>query len=419
MARKKPLAVPPKGTAHQPKQVTRGFSFRFYPNLAQQEYLTHSFGCTRFVYNKLLEQTKTAYSDFKANKTTDKPDLSDARLCSKLLTQLKHHPEHPWLQQVSSTVSTRVLLQPSHRLQEQASLVITNFLPSSPSTVSSLSPSRSLGSLLEGKYLKLAKLDTLIKLKLSRQLPSAPTRVTVTKTPSGKYFVTFTVKVPKARKSGKGTIGIDLGIKDYAVFSDGTKITNPRHFLKLQQKLAHEQRMLSKKQKGSSNRNKQRIKVARLHERITNIRNDFLHKLTAAIVSENQAIVVEALKVVNMLRNHKLAKHIADASWSKFKQMLVSKIQETSSGCLIIADTYFPSTQTCSTCGDKPQVKLTLSAREWECPTCHSHHDRDVNAAMNLELLGKKVLLLAKQGLIPEGKQFYLSSDYGTLVHSS
>ena len=129
--------------------------------------------------------------------------------------------------------------------------------------------------------------------------------------------------------------------------------------------------------------------------------------------------ILEALKVVNMLRNHKLAKHIADASWGKFRQMLISKIQETSYGCLIIADSFFPSTQTCSTCGTKSQVKLTLSAREWGCPTCHSHHDRDVNAAMNLELLGKKVLLLAKQGLIPEGKQFYFSSDYGTLVHSS
>lgn len=398
--------------------VVRNYRIRAYPSKQLQQDLAKVFGHSRFVYNRLLAISKQAYQDHLANPTlVPKPDVSPFGL-DKQLTTLKNTEGYEWLYEVSNGP----LQAASHNLGGS----YKNFFSKRSKAPkfkkkyheqTAYFPGNCFA--IESGLLTLAKTDQPLRLRGTRALPSYPLGVTVTKTCTGKYFVTFTVKVPKTRKSGKGTIGIDLGIKDYAVFSDGTKITNPRHFLKLQQKLAHEQRMLSKKRKGSSNRNKQRIKVARLHERITNTRNDFLHKLTAAIVSENQAIVVEALKVVNMLRNHKLAKHIADASWSKFKQMLMSKVQETSSGCLVIADSFFPSTQTCSTCGTKSQVKLTLSAREWECPTCHSHHDRDVNAAMNLELLGKKVLLLAKQGLIPEGKQIYLSSDYGTLVHSS
>ena len=406
-------ALPTEGV----KYVIRNYRIRAYPTQALQTHLSRVFGCTRFVYNRILADTQAAYTAHQTDPASPKPKLSPYDL-SKSLTTLKNTEGYEWLYEVSKGP----LQQSVYNLAEAYKTFFRKGrgYPRFKSKHGEQSAYYADGCFtIKDGQLQLAKTEQPLRLRGLRSIPTYPMGCTVTKTCTGKYFVTLTVQVPVTRKAGKGVIGIDLGIKDYAVFSDGTKITNPRHFLKLQQKLAHEQRMLSKKQKGSSNRNKQRIKVARLHERITNIRNDFLHKLTAAIVSENQAIVVEALKVVNMLRNHKLAKHIADASWSKFKQMLMSKIQETSSGCLIIADSFYPSTQTCSTCGDKPQVKLTLSAREWECPTCHSHHDRDINAAMNLELLGKKVLLLAKQGLIPEGKQIYLSSDYGTLVHSS
>lgn len=398
--------------------VVRNYRVRAYPSQKLQQQLAKVFGCSRFVYNRLLANTQQAHQDHLANPAlVPKPDVSPFGL-DKQLTTLKNTIGYEWLYEVSKGP----LQAASHNLGNS----YKNFFSKRSKYPKFKKKHHEQTAYFPGGcftikdgLLTLAKTGTPIRLRGTRALPSYPLGVTVTKTCTGKYFVTFTVKVPKTRKSGEGTLGIDLGIKDYAVFSDGTKITNPRHFLKLQRKLAHEQRMLSKKKKGSSNRNRQRIKVARLHERITNIRNDFLHKHSAAIVSENQAIVVEALKVVNMLRNHRLAKHIADASWGKFKQMLMGKVLETTTGNLVIADSFFPSTQTCSTCATKAKVKLPLSAREWECPTCHSHHDRDINAAMNLEQLGKKVVLLAKQGLIPEGKQIYLSSDYGTLVHSS
>ena len=408
MARKKPLVVPPKGTVHQPKQVTRGFSFRFYPNQAQQEYLKHSFGCTRFVYNKLLEQTKTAYSDFKAGKTTDKPDLSKPGL-SRLLTQLKHHPEYPWLQQVSATA-----------LQESCFNLATaykngftgqNKLPTFKYKYSKQSISFTVsGFSIEGKYLKLAKLDTLIKLKLSRQLPSAPTRVTITKTPSGEYYASFACTYTPKRKAGTGTIGIDVGITDLATFSDGTTVPNPRHFLKLQRKLAIAQRRLSKKKKGSKNRQKQQLVVARIHSKIANQRSDYLHKLTTTIVSNNQAIAIEQLQVSNMLRNHKLAKHIADVSWSRFRELLTYKVEETSTGYLFLADPYYPSTQLCSACGTKPTEKLKLSTRKWTCGKCGTTHQRDHNAAMNLKLLADVMLEQCQLGVHPG--QLHLTKSY-------
>ena len=160
----------------------------------------------------------------------------------------------------------------------------------------------------------------------------------------------------------------------------------------MQRKLAIAQRRLSKKKKGSKNRQKQQLVVARIHSKIANQRSDYLHKLTTTIVSHNQAIAIEQLQVANMLRNHKLAKHIADVSWSKFRQQLAYKVEETSTGYLFLADPYFPSTQLCNACGTKPTEKLKLSTRKWTCGNCGTTHQRDHNAAMNLKLLADVML---------------------------
>lgn len=395
--------------------VVRNYCIRAYPSQQLQQHLAKVFGCTRFVYNHLLAANKQAYQDHLANPTVaSKPDVSPYSL-SRQLTALKNTEGYEWLYEVSKGPLQEAIFNLGNGFKNLfAKRAKPPKFKSKHGEQSAYFPGNCF-TIKDGQ-LQLAKTDSPMRLRGTRALPSYPLGATVTKTCTGKYFITLTVMVPAIRKAGKGVIGIDLGIKDYAVFSNGTKIPNPRHFLALQHRLARAQRRLSKSKKGSKNRHKRRLQVARIHERITNTRKDFLHKLSTTTVSENQAVVLEALKVSNMLRNHKLAKHIADASWSMFRQMVMYKVLETTSGIIVVADTYFPSTQLCSTCGVKSQVKLALSAREWTCPSCHSQHDRDVNAAMNLQLLGERVLELASRGLIPQGKQIYLSSDYGALA---
>ena len=397
------------------KQVIRNYRIRAYPNQTLQLHLTKVFGCTRFVYNHTLATVKQLYQNHLEDTTKPKPALSGFDLSRNHLTPLKQSEDHQWLYEVSKGP----LQQSVHNLADAFKSFFRrgHGYPRFKSKYGQQSAYYPAGcfTVTDGQ-LTLAKTDVPIRLRGTRALNGDIMGCTVTKTTTGKYFVTLTVLTTVHRKAGTGVIGIDLGLKDYAVLSDGTKVSNPRHFLQLQRQLAHAQRMLAKKKKGSSNREKQRLKVARIHERICNARKDFLHKLSNQIVLENQAISMEDLKTSGMIRNHKLAKHIADASWSTFKQMILYKVSETLSGCLVIANSFFPSTQLCSTCGHKPTVKLKLSTREWVCPSCQTTHDRDVNAALNLELLGRKVLLLAKQNLVPEGKPIYLTADYGKLL---
>ncbi|WP_029071216.1 RNA-guided endonuclease TnpB family protein, partial [Kandleria vitulina] len=233
-----------------------------------------------------------------------------------------------------------------------------------------------------GKYIKLPKLGH-VKIKQSMEVGHI-NNVTVERTPTGKYFVVLNVDFePELRPNAGGMVGIDVGIKEFYSDSNGNVINNPKYLEKSMRKLVREQRKLSRKQKGSNNRNKQRIKVAKVHEKITNQRNDFLQKQSTMLVSENQTICIEDLNVKGMVRNHKLAQHITSCSWSKFFAMLEYKATWYGNE-IIKVPTMYPSSQTCSCCGYKNPLVKNISVREWECPKCHTRHDRDTNASINI-----------------------------------
>lgn len=237
---------------------------------------------------------------------------------------------------------------------------------------------------IENGYIKLPKLKSMVKIKQHRLFDGLIKSCTISQTPSGKYFVSLLVeceieKLPRLETK----VGIDVGIKTFAVMSDQSVIENPKHLRKLEKRLAKLQRDLSRKEKGSCNRAKARIKVARLHEKITNQRLDFLHKISSKIISDNQAIVLEDLKIKNMVQNRKLAKSISEVSWGMFRLMIAYKADWYGRE-MIIAPSNYASSQLCSGCGNQSSQTKDLSCRTYVCPVCGLEIDRDYNASLNL-----------------------------------
>lgn len=361
-------------------EVKRAYRFRFYPTPEQEVILARTFGCTRFAYNYMLRLRIDAW--FKDQKRIGYHETSSA------LTALKKVPEFAWLNEISS-----VPVQQSLRHLQTA---YGNFFakraahPTFKRKDGAQSAEYTTSAFKwDGKQVRLAKMDTALNIRFSRTIPKTAvvTTITVSKDTAGRYFVSMLCTDEVREKAPvESKVGIDLGLTHFAILSTGEKIAAPNTYRKNEAKLAKLQRRMANKQKGSANRKKAKLKVARLHAKIADTRKDFLHKLSTRLVSENQTIAIETLAVSNMQKNRCLAKSISDASWGEFVRQLEYK-SLWYGRTLVGIDRWYPSSKRCSDCGHTIP-KMPLKVREWVCPECGSIHDRDINAARNVLTAG-------------------------------
>ena len=365
------------------KKVRRSYKYRFYPTDEQAQQLAKTFGCVRYVYNRALAERSRAWTQEQRRIT-----YHDT---SKMLTQWKQEDETAWLKEPSKGPLQESLmnLQSAYDKFWRKQARYPKFKARKKSRDSACYAGNCF-RYRDGK-ITLAKQKQHLDIRWDRPLPEGaePSRVTVSRNSRDQYFISILVEEEiEQLKPVKSQIGIDVGLTTLLTLSTGEKIANPRHELKDRVKLAKAQREMSRKQKGSKNRAKARLKVAKIHGRIADRRRDHLHKLTTRLVRENQVIAIEDLSVRNMVKNHNLARAISDASWSEFRRQLEYKAEWYGREVIAI-DRWYPSSKTCSMCGAVVE-KLPLNIREWEC-RCGAVHDRDINAAKNILAAGLAV----------------------------
>lgn len=379
--------------------INKTYRFRIFPNKEQEVLLNKHFGCSRFVYNYFLNERKEQYQKDK------KSDNYYAQ--AKTLTELKKQEDTIWLKEVNSQT-----LQFALRSLDTA---YVNFFRGNAQFPKFKSRKHKntftvpqFGKLEDGKII-LPKFKDGIKVKLHREVKGEIGKMSITKTPTGKYYVSiFTEQqieeLPKTNKQ----VGIDLGLKDFVITSDNKKFKNNRYTKKYAKQLKKAQQHLSRKQKGSNGFEKQKLKVSKIHEKIASCRLDTLHKVSHQLVSDYDLISIEDLNVKGMIKNHKLSKHIADVSWGNFVTLLQYKCDWYGKE-LVKVNRFYPSSKTCGDCGWINQ-ELKISDREWTCKSCSVVHDRDVNASRNILKEGLKIY---RQGLSitkVEDKSDYLGS---------
>ena len=360
----------------------RAYKYRFYPTEEQRQLLARTFGSVRFVYNTILRWRTDAYRE-------DGQSIGYAQTDAKL-TELKKSGEFPWLYEVSS-VPLQQCLRHQHRafrsfFEGRARYPVFK----SKHRRQSATFTKSAFSYRGGK-LRIAKCSTPLDVRWSRELPSEPTTLTISRDASGRYFASCLCEFePQPLPVSPRTVGVDMGLTHLAILSTGEKIASARHTAKYAAKLARAQRQLARCKKGSANRKKAKRRVARLHAKIADARLDYLHKLSRRLIDENQVVCVETLNVAGMLRNRSLAKAISDAAWGELVRQLEYKAAWAGRR-LIRIDRWHPSSKRCHACGHVVD-RLPLDVRAWTCPSCEIVHDRDVNAARNVEAAGLAVL---------------------------
>lgn len=352
------------------------YKYRIYPTKEQQEFLNKTFGCCRFVWNNILDWRSKEYSinGIKTNYSAS----------SKRLTQIKG--EYEFLRDVSSVAMQQVL-----RNQDTAFSAFFKKLAKYPNFKKkhgnqSFRLSNTAFKLKNNK-LFICKVKKPIKVIWSRELPTNPSGCTISRTVTNKYYISFCIKKDFEKlPTIDSNIGIDLGLKDFLITSKGEKIKPLKALRKHEVRLKRYQKVLSRRKKGSNNREKARLKIAKVHELIANSRKDWLHKLSTKLIRENQSISLEDLNVKGMVKNHKLAKSINDSSWSTFVSFLDYKAENMGRTIRKVSP-WFPSSQLCSSCGHRTG-KLNLNIRYWTCNNCGISHDRDINAAINISTAG-------------------------------
>ena len=371
----------------------KAYKYRIYPTEEQKIFINKTFGCVRLVYNLMLNDRIKAYKESEGN--------PDKKL--KYPTPAKYKKEYEFLKEVDSLAlaNAQMNLDKAYKNFFRDKTICFPRFKSKKNPVQSYTTNNQNGTVnIVGKYIKIPKLKSLIKIKIHREIKGIIKSATISRVASGKYYVSILCEteineLPKTNSN----IGIDLGLKDMMILSNGEKVGNKKFSRKLERKLRREQRKLSRKQevakkekrdlKECKNYQKQKIKLVKIHEKIMNSRNDFLNKLSTEIIKNHDIICIEDLNTKGLLQNHKLARSIADVSWYKLINKLEYKAKWYGKEIIKI-DRWYPSSQICSVCGENTGKKA-LSIREWTCPFCNTTHDRDINAAKNILAEGLRI----------------------------
>ncbi len=358
--------------------MLKAYKYRIYPNKEQEEQLAKTFGCCRFVYNQTLAYRKEKYE-------TEKKSLSRTDCNNYCNRELK--VQYEWLREVDKFALTNAIYNMNSAYQkffkEHAGYPKFKSKHDNHKSYTTNFTNGNIGVDFDNNKIKLPKLKQ-VKAKLHRKFEGEIKSATISQVPGGKYYVSVLVEtkhevLPKAENN----IGLDLGVKDLLITSEGEKYENPKLLQKYERKLVRLQRQLAHKEKNSKNYYKTKKQAALCHEHIKNIRKDKLHKISHKLISENQVIVSEKLQIKNMIKNHKLAKSIADVSWYELTRQLEYKAL-WNERTYIKVDTFFASSQLCNSCGYQNTDTKNLSIRKWICPICNAEHDRDINAAKNI-----------------------------------
>lgn len=366
--------------------MLKAYKYRIYPNRQQEEQIQKTFGCCRFVYNQTLAYKKEKYE--KDKESLSRIDCNNWK--NRFLKQ-----EYPWLKEVDKFALDNAIINMDSAYQkffkEHTGYPKFKNKHNHYKSYTTNFTNNNIEVSFENNKIKLPKLK-LVKAKVHREFIGKIKSATISQVPSGKYYVSVLVETEHTPMESTGCcIGFDLGIKDLLITSDGEKFDNIHTTKKYEDKLAKEQRKLSHKVKGSKNWDKQRIKVARIHEKIHNTRIDNLHKISHKLINENQVIVSEDLTVSNMVKNHNLAKAISDCGWHELTRQIGYK-SEWNNRQYIKIGRFTKSSQPCHVCGYINSDTKDLSIREWTCPQCGTVHDRDINAAINILNEGLRIL---------------------------